>query len=134
MPRTSIEDICAQIASRPEARAAVLESRSYVPALPLLEHSFHEVEARLPLSLLRAGMSQQEVNRFSLGELVLFALAAELGAYWPTLAVAWLEAGLPTNGALAKALEALSQNKHVPQGTRHRAFALAKQYSRKVSQ
>jgi len=45
--------------------------------------------------------------------------------YWPTLALDWLDAGLPVDEEIAALLVAASQQHAFSQRLRHRAFAIA---------
>src|SRR5262245_59199255 len=52
--------------------------------------------------------------------------------YWPALAVQWLEQGAPVDAEIAALLEKVASQKHFPQSLRHKAFAIARRWSRQV--
>jgi hypothetical protein len=129
MQRRSVSEICALLATQPEALTSVVAGKSYMPLLVLLEHPLSVVESQLQPALMSAGISSEQRASISLERLVLFALTS-WGSYWPALAVSWLEAGMPITSELAQILESLSQDKRLEQSVRHRAFALAKRWGR----
>ena len=51
-------------------------------------------------------------------------------AYWPGLAVQWLEQGAEVDAEIASLLEQINARKTFPQGLRHKAFAIARRWSR----
>lgn len=66
-------------------------------------------------------------------ELVRGAIKAGLRwatAYWPELAVRWIEEGASFDRELANLVDAVAANKRFPQSLRHRAFALARRFDR----
>lgn len=125
MPSKSISEICTDLAAHPEAVSAVASRQNYVPLLALLEHPQPEVESQLQSGLVSVGISSESRAAISLEGLVTFALNC-WGSYWPSLAVSWLEGGMPVTRGIMKALESASSNKGLPQSVRHRAFALAR--------
>ena len=51
-------------------------------------------------------------------------------AYWPGLAVQWLEQGAEVDAEIATLLDQLASRKTFPQGLPHKAFAIARRWSR----
>ena len=51
-------------------------------------------------------------------------------AYWPGLAVQWLEQGAEVNAEIASLLEQIASRKAFPQALRHKAFAISRRWSR----
>ncbi|MGG1948829.1 hypothetical protein AB1286_29160 [Trinickia sp. NRRL B-1857] len=47
-------------------------------------------------------------------------------AYWCSLAVDWLEQGLPVDDDIVELLEAIAKNRGFPQNLRHRALSIYK--------
>jgi hypothetical protein len=126
----SLEAICADLAADEDMWAAVRTGTHYVPLLPLLEHDYAEVGAKLAGCLMAAGIPRAEAAELSLSKLVVFALTAEIGRGWALNAVDWIIAGFPVDENVATALEHLAQQKRLPQHTRHQAFAAAKRWRR----
>ena len=52
--------------------------------------------------------------------------------YWASLAVGWIESGLPLDTQLAELLFAIAKVRHMPQRLRHRAYALAKRWQKSM--
>lgn len=52
--------------------------------------------------------------------------------YWSGLAVAWLEQGAPIDLAIATELQKLATTEVISQSLRHRAFALARRFTREL--
>jgi pimeloyl-ACP methyl ester carboxylesterase len=129
-PYQTFEEICKGLAARPETWAKVRDEQKYMPLLPLLEHPYSLVATRLVGDLVAAGLPRTEVERISLGDLVVFALAGPAKWAWGGNAVSWIEAGFPVDDAIASALERVAQDKRFPQRVRHRAFAVAKRWRR----
>lgn len=50
--------------------------------------------------------------------------------YWPELALAWLDEGVPVDGEIAALLLAISRQQAFSQHLRHRAFAIAMQWTK----
>lgn len=51
--------------------------------------------------------------------------------YWPELAVAWLEAGVPMDDEIAKVLSRIADTKTFPQKLRHRSATLVRQWNQR---
>src|SRR5262249_55536909 len=130
MPYQTLEEICAGLASRPDAWAKVCEGQAYVPLLPFLEHPYSVVAAQLAECLVAAGLAQADAERVSLRRLVVFALTEPIGRGWGEYAVSWIEAGFPIDDEIATALEQVAQDKRFAQRVRHQAFAAAKRWRR----
>lgn len=52
--------------------------------------------------------------------------------YWPELALAWLDEGLPVDEELAALLLAVSRQHAFVQRLRHRAFAIAMRWEKQI--
>ena len=129
-PYQTFEEICAGLATHPEAWAKVCEGQTYIPLLPFLEHPYSTVVAHLVDRLEAAGLLRTEAERVSLRQLVVFALTGPMRWGWGGYAVSWIEAGFPIDDEIASALEQVAQDKRFPQRVRHRAFAAAKRWRR----
>ena len=129
-PYQTLEEICKGLVARPEVWAKMRDEQSCIPLLPVLEHPYAFVAARLVDGLVAAGLPRAEAERVSLRELVVFALAGPMRRGWGGHAVSWIEAGFPIDDEIASALEAITQDKTFPQRVRHRAFASAKRWRR----
>src|SRR4051812_446333 len=53
--------------------------------------------------------------------------------YWPGLAVQWLEQGADVDAEIAALLDTVAARKHFPQSLRHKAFAIARRWSRQAT-
>jgi len=129
-PYQTFEEICAGLATRPEAWAKICEGQSYIPLLPFLEHPYSAVMAQLVDRLVAVGLARAEAERVSLRQLVVFALTGPMRWGWGGYAVSWIEAGFPIDDEIASALEQVAQDKRFAQRVRHRAFAAAKRWRR----
>ena len=69
-------------------------------------------------------------NAAKVREVLVAGLTWEM-PYWPELAVRWIEEGAPIDEEISKLLDSISEVKHFPQSLRHRAFAIARRFSRK---
>jgi pimeloyl-[acyl-carrier protein] methyl ester esterase len=132
-PYWTLEELCQGLATHPEAWAQIRDGRSYIPLLPFLEHPYALVVMRLVDSLVATGLPRAEVERVSLRQVVVFALAGPMRWGWGGYAVSWIEAGFPVDDEIASALEIVSQDKRFPQRVRHRAFAAAKRWRRALA-
>jgi hypothetical protein len=131
MNTKSIESTFQILATHCEGLEAVRSGQSLVPLIALLEHPLQQVQSTISCALAEIGLSQPEIERASVEKIVLFALTKDdLGAYWGSLGITWLEQGLQMNEPLARALEQAAESKRFNQADRHRAFALAKRWRR----
>ena len=103
-PYQTFEEICAGLATRPEAWAKICEGQSYIPLLPFLEHPYSAVMAQLVDRLVAVGLARAEAERVSLRQLVVFALTGPMRWGWGGYAVSWIEAGFPIDDEIASAL------------------------------
>jgi hypothetical protein len=53
--------------------------------------------------------------------------------YWSGLAVQWLEQGAEVDAEIAVLLDNVAARKHFPQSLRHKAFAMARRWSRQAT-
>lgn len=51
--------------------------------------------------------------------------------YWPELALAWLEDGVPMDYEIARVLVRIADTKTFPQNLRHRSATLARRWARR---
>jgi hypothetical protein len=103
-PYWTLEELCQSLATHPEAWAQIRDGQSYIPLLPVLEHPYAFVVMRLVDGLVAAGLPRAEVERVSLREFVVFALAGPMRWGWGGYAVSWIEAGFPVDDEIASAL------------------------------
>jgi len=89
---------------------------SYIPLLVFLEHSLVETQQLI---------SSLDFEPFPFRRLIEFALSSEAD-YWASLAVDWLEQGIPINENIVNAVNLMVEEKRTSQKTRHRAFGLVK--------
>lgn len=54
-------------------------------------------------------------------------------AYWPSLAVQWLEQGAEVDAEVVSLLDQIASRKTFPQALRHKAFAIARRWSRQAT-
>ena len=54
-------------------------------------------------------------------------------AYWPGLALEWLEQGAEVDGEIASLLDQIASRKTFPQALRHKAFTIARRWSRQAT-
>lgn len=50
--------------------------------------------------------------------------------YWPSLAIGWVEQGLPIDDEVHDAMCSVASNSNFSQSTRHRAFTLCRRWER----
>jgi hypothetical protein len=96
---------------------------SFIPLLIFLEHSLVETKQLI---------SSLDFEPFPYRRLIEFALSSEAD-YWASLAVDWLEQGVPINGQIANAINSMVEEKRTSQKTRHRAFSLVKRFEKSNS-
>ncbi len=128
-PYRTLDEFYAGVARHPEAWAAIRDGQSFVPMLAFLEHPYSVVDAQFVEGLVAAGLPRNEVERVSLRDLLVFALAGpSIG--WGGHAVSWVEAGFPMDDEIASALEQVARDKRFSQNVRHRAFSAARRWRR----
>jgi hypothetical protein len=88
------------------------------------------VDPRTLVVLLESPLVAYDPSGAPVREVVLAGLRWPGGEYWPALALGWLEQGAQVNGEIHDALCALAERGERSQRLRHRAFALAKRWSR----
>jgi len=122
-------DIVRRLAQSPDLLEAIIAHRYYMPLLPLLEKPHADVASLLPQALLRAGVSTEDCERFSLRDLVVFAVESD-SEYWADLAVRWLEDGFAVDAEIVRGIDSMVKQKKATQGIGHRAFRLARNWEK----
>ena len=96
---------------------------SFIALLIFLEHPFVEAEQLI---------SSLGFEPFPFRRLIEFAISSE-SDYWASLAVDWLEQGVPLNEKVANAINLMVEEKRASQKTRHRAFQLMKRFESSIA-
>ncbi|MDF9166563.1 hypothetical protein P5X66_20545 [Enterobacter hormaechei] len=87
------------------------------------------MDSRALVVYLEKPLHEYSAAQVSAKEVVLAGLSWPTD-YWPTLAVSWLEQGVPLDAEIVRVLENIAEKKNFPQKLRHKAFALSRQWSR----